>query len=84
MKITIELDESYAKILSQWASVSRTLNTAKQMCNHIVDNDDLDSTLREKANWCQLELDCIEPALNYLHQLVRQEIWKQNQDINKK
>ena len=76
MKITIELDESYIQILAEWVSVSTTLNTAKKACAYI-NTENL--TVQEKFLQCEKELNAIEPALNYLHQLVRQEIWKQNQ-----
>ncbi len=70
MKITIEIDEPYLDVLRKWASVSRTLNTAKAACEFANDQD------AERFNWCLKELDIIEPALNALHQIIRNEIWQ--------
>lgn len=60
MKITIEIPDRDIKILSEWASVSRTLNEAKRHCED--------------------ELDILEPVLNRLHQIIREQIWQNQND----
>jgi hypothetical protein len=77
MTVTITLSEPYLNILRKWASVSRTLNTAKGACEIAAykSNDESD---KERLRWCEKELTTIEPALNYLHHVVRNEIWKED------
>lgn len=71
---TITVCEPYLKILENWASVSRTLNTAKQACEEI-DNDLMTKGDKEKFDFCAKELETLTPALDYLHQLVRDNSW---------
>lgn len=72
MKITIDLPDHYAEVLSKWASVSRTL---RGVLSAIVEEnfsnirvDDLDIFTKE--------LEELILPLDALHQLVRAEIWK--------
>ncbi len=79
MKVIIEIPDMDVKILSQWASVSRTLNEAKRHCGYSAISND-DEHARYRADVCEDELNEIEPALNRLHQSVRNEIWQMNHD----
>ncbi len=76
MKVTIEINEADAEILARWASVSRTLNTAKKMCERVCG----DNRIMYDAEVCLEELEILEPQLNRLHQSVRNELWKRNQN----
>lgn len=71
MKITIEIHNPYINTLAAWASVSRTLNSAKYACEAALDAGIDD----ERIRICLDELNKIEPALNHLHVTARQEIW---------
>jgi hypothetical protein len=78
MKVTIEVQEksSYFAVLNKWASVSRTLNEAQRLLQLMEDSglfgDEADSLARNLD-----ELNDLEPALNWLHQTVRSEIWNE-------
>lgn len=74
MKITIEIDDPYIKTLRTWASVSRTLNSAKAACEQLGESD-LTPTEIDRASNCYEELRVLEPALNFLHMQVREAIW---------
>jgi hypothetical protein len=69
MRVTIDIEVRDAQVLSKWASVSRTINLAIQL----LERPDPDP---DDATHCILALKAIEPALNRLHQLAREEIWK--------
>ena len=75
MKVTIEIDAPYLKKLSGWASVSRTLNTAKYLASEHMDSES--KVLADKARMNVEELNDIGPALDYLHKLVQTQIWEQ-------
>ncbi len=72
MKITIDIPDRDVEILKKWASISRTLNTAKEACDIAAHSDDSDT--REKMNYCEQELDVLEPMLNNLHVAVREQL----------
>ncbi len=74
MIVTVEIPENYAKVLSEWASVSRTLRTAEEGCEEARDKGD--ERLTDKFQHCAQELEALIPALDFLHQAVRNELWK--------
>lgn len=74
VKIEIEISEQYVKILSKWASVSRTLNEAKSLLSNFSELTK-DIELSERIDICFSELETIEPALNNLHQMARMKLW---------
>lgn len=74
MKIEIEISDQYARILSQWASVSRTLRTAERGCAHASDSGAPESDAEMYQN-CANELNELIPALNELHRIARQAMW---------
>lgn len=79
MKITIELSERDVLILASWASVSRTLNTAKRACEdsgEAVGPGDV-----ETYHFCGVELEDLTPALDTLHRAARDQIWAINKQI---
>jgi len=79
MKIEIEINEPYLTTLKKWASVSRTLNKSIDIIEQDAadleammerlkdDNDKLD-----EMNMNLEELRALEPALNALHQALRE------------
>lgn len=77
MKIEIELSDDDVAFLSKWASVSRTLNSARVGLDRLLDFVDDSTTSADRVNICLEELEQLEPWLNRLHQTVRNEIWKQ-------
>jgi len=74
MKITLDIPDSDIEALNNWASVSRTLNTAKRMCE-VVCFEAENKSIQEEANHCYLELKTIEPLLDRLHREVRNQRW---------
>ena len=74
MIVTIDVPDCYVRMLSEWASVSRTLNLAR----HYLENGRLldDPIEAQVADILAEELHMIEPALNALHQVVRTALWK--------
>ncbi len=81
MIITINLPDDHAKLLGKWASIARTIHTAESACYDAAGNTNLSSTDQEKYSWCLHELEMLNRPLDNLHQLVRSEIWKQQQPI---
>lgn len=75
--ITITIHEPYLKVLENWASVSRTLNTAKQACEDIQEVLE-DNNMVEKAHFCAKELETLAPALDHLHQQARNALWEES------
>jgi hypothetical protein len=80
MTITIQLSEPYLSVLRKWSSISRTLNAAKIVCDKFTYVENVERSDKETAYWCKHELDIIEPALDALHQIVRNEIWKKDKE----
>lgn len=74
MKITIEIGAPYLKVLSGWASVSRTLKTAQYLASEHFDDES--EAMADKAKMNYEELKDLEPALDYLHKLVQTQIWE--------
>lgn len=72
MKVVIELTDAEVTVLGKWASVSRTLNSAKAACDTALGEGDLDE---DRTRHCRDELDILEPVLNSLHQRLREQIW---------
>ena len=72
--ITITIHEPYLKVLEKWASVGRTLNTARQACEDI-DNDSLTESELEKYSHCVNELEELTPALEHLLYQTQQQLW---------
>lgn len=73
IKVTIEIPENYAKILSnKWTNVSRTLN---QAIKAIESPNDLTQLQKDE---CVLKLDNTAPMLAYIHKAIRFELRKQN------
>lgn len=72
MKVTIELTDSQVKVLGKWASVSRTLNSAKVACDVALGEGD---GLPDHIRTCRDELDIIEPVLDSVHRTIRDQIW---------
>lgn len=79
MKITIDIPDMHVKLLSRWASVSRTLTTAESGCIQASNSQEVSDTDREMYGHCADELAELTPALDELHRLARQAIW----DINR-
>jgi hypothetical protein len=75
MKIEIEIPDMHVKLLSQWASVGRTLRTAEAGFAQASDPQEITNTDREKYNHCANELADLIPALEELHRVVRQAMW---------
>lgn len=76
MKITIDVPQVYVRVLSEWASVSRTLTAARL---HLINYSGLletDSAEEEKAIDIEDELVLITPALDCIHYAVRSELWE--------
>ena len=82
MRILLNLAEwPHLKRLKDWASISRTLNAAKQlierldgeMCGECYDDDS--ATVIEQCGHTLSELGAIEPMLDSLHQLTRSQVW---------
>ena len=72
--VTITIHEPYLAVLEKWASVSRTLNTATNACNDA--GKQLSEADKETYWFCRDELERLTPALNHLHQQVRDQLWQ--------
>ncbi len=74
--VEIELNESESKILSNWASVSRTLNFSKKLLTKcIIDHQTETVGPLDDLNMNLEELEQIEPVLNSIHNQIRGAIW---------
>ena len=76
MKITIDIPDMYVERLSKWASVSRTLNEAKDILESVECRVGDDDCTADRVQACHNELRDITPALNELHQVARNMIWE--------
>ncbi len=74
--VLVTISENYLKILSKWASVSRTLNTARAACDDIQEMDNLVANIQEKYQHCSHELEVLTPALDNMHQIIRSKLWQ--------
>lgn len=75
--ITIEIHEPYLKVLSKWASVSRTLKTAKSCtAKASTEGSEFSEVEREKYAYCEQELEDLIPALDHLHVQAREQLWQ--------
>lgn len=79
MKITIDIPDMYVPILSKWASVARTLNSAANICDEFINITD-NEYLKDKAFIAKEDLYKIVQPLNNLHQTVRNELWIKHED----
>ena len=83
MELIIDIGEGqYLTTLTKWASVSRTLNESTRLLHEYLfslDEDPEFETLISQINSNLEELESMGPALNYLHQLVRNQIWEKVQ-----
>lgn len=80
MKITIDLSDEDVTFLSKWASVSRTLTSARTACEAYLESlDDPSGAAHDRVDLCIDELERLEPRLNRLHMTVRNAIWEQQQ-----
>lgn len=77
MKVTIELQDHEVKFLSKWASVSRTLTTARQL---LMEFPPTDEATEDKIGMCEDELKDLTTPLDQLHSRVRDQIWIQLRD----
>jgi hypothetical protein len=75
MKITIDIPDMHVKLLSQWASVGRTLQTANKACSEAAEAPHVSDTDAEMFRHCGNELDELIPALEELHRVARQAMW---------
>lgn len=75
MKIEIEISDQYAKILSNWASVGRTLTTAVKAAAAAAESDQVDASDAEMFRHCFDELTELMPAIDHLHYQARQAMW---------
>lgn len=66
MRVMIGLFDDYVKILSKWASVSRTLNTARRA---------YEGSDNETYQYCAEELRILTPAIDSMHQASREKMW---------
>lgn len=68
------LPPSHERMLSQWASVQRTITEARRLLLNCTENEDVTT---DAIHACVDELGDIGPALDCLHQLVRNQLWAQ-------
>lgn len=73
MKITIEItNEAHLVLLSRWASIGRTIESAKRACELAIEANPEDDRCKVALE----ELDSLHRPLEDLHTLVRNELWK--------
>jgi proline dehydrogenase len=75
MKIEIEISDHYAATLSRWASVSRTLSTARIAAGEAAEAKHVSEADAEMYHHCKAELAELVPALDELHRVARQAMW---------
>jgi hypothetical protein len=74
MIITIDVPDLYVPVLSRWASVSRTLDTAIDAADTAASLS-TDEHKKERFGHCSTELVDIRAALDALHHAARNEMW---------
>lgn len=75
MKLTIEISENHAAVLSRWASVGRTLDNAERMAQLVQEISDVPAD-QDDAQMLIDELAELKVPLDSLHQAIRSQIWQ--------
>ena len=79
VEVTIELNDSEMKVLSDWASVSRTLNFSKTLLTKCILEHQTETVgTLDGLNMNLDELEQIEPILNSIHNQIRGQVWEIN------
>ena len=78
MRVVIDIPDMDLRTLARWASVSRTMKEAIRL----IENNTIDDT--ERAIMCQEEMEQLEPVLDRLHRVVRNELWSIEAERGKK
>jgi hypothetical protein len=65
--VTITIPESAFKILSKWASISRTLDAVETLISDYVSGQPLSKEIEEQGNYILDEIQQIKPALDYIN-----------------